>query len=192
MAIVPRRACLAGIFCGALTACAPPADFRPPSALVFEDRRLEVGTGLVHVSRRPYVDESSRDIGQSWATVRATRWLSLSAISAYDTNGVLGGVAALFRVVQRDRVVLGTSAEAGYAWGGLSLSGAFRFIDDSWIYVAPRAANWGDQFSLGIPFGLSVRVTGGFHLRTEAQWSWADLKYYNRRLHSGIAAAYDF
>jgi hypothetical protein len=178
--------------CTEQVACAPPADFRPPSALMLGDRSFEVGAGFVNVSKRPWVEESSRNIGQSWFTARANSWLSLSAISAFDKEGALGGASALFRVVHTDRFVLGTSAEAGYAWAGASVSSAVRVLDDSWVYAAPRVANWGDVVSVGIPFGLSIHVVSGFHLRTEVQWSWAELKYYNRRVHTGIAAAYDF
>jgi len=173
-------------------ACAPPADLRPPSALLFSDRTLEIGAGVVHVSKRPYVDEPSRNIGQSWMTLRAASWVSFSAISAFDREGALGGGAALFRLLRTDRLVLGTSLEAGYAWGGVSASSALRLFEDSWIYTAPRLANWGDAASVGIPIGLSIHVVEGLHLRTEVQWSWEDFKYYNRRVHSGFAAAYDF
>ncbi|HEX7670470.1 MAG TPA: hypothetical protein VF395_12835, partial [Polyangiaceae bacterium] len=169
--------------------CAPPADFRPPSALVFREQTLEVGAGVVNVSKRPYVDESSRNIGQSWLTVRAASWVSFSAISAFDREGAAGGGAALFRLFRTDRVVVGTSAEAGYAWAGASASGALRLLEDSWLYTAPRVSNWGDVASLGIPVGLSIHVVEGLHLRTEVQWSWAGLKYYNRRMHTGLAAA---
>ena len=172
--------------------CAPPADFRPPSALMFREQTLEVGAGVVNVSKRPWVDETSRNIGQSWLTVRAASWVSFSAISAFDREGAAGGGAALFRLFHTDRLVLGTSAEAGYAWAGLSASGALRVLDDSWVYTAPRVANWGDVISVGIPMGLSIHIVEGLHLRTEVQWSWAELKYYNRRMHTGVAAAYDF
>jgi hypothetical protein len=159
---------------------------------MFDDRNVELGTGIVRVSKRPYVDEPSHDVGQSWATLKVASWVSLSAVSAYDRNGALGGAAALFRLVHKDRYVLGTSAEAGYAWGGLSLSGALRILEDSWIYTAPRISNWGDGVLVGVPFGLSVHVVSGLHIRPEVQVSWTDWKYYNRRIHSGIAAAYDF
>jgi hypothetical protein len=172
--------------------CAPPADFRPPAALVFTNKTFEVGAGVVNVSKRPYVDEPSRNIGQSWLTLRAASWVSFSAISAYDREGAAGGAAALFRVLRTDRLVLGTSVEAGYAWGGLSASSAVRLLEDSWIYTAPRLANWGDSVSVGIPVGISIQLVSGFHLRTEVQWSWEDLKSYNRRVHTGLAAAYAF
>jgi hypothetical protein len=185
-----------GAYCAlaawALAGCAPPADFRPPSALMFHDQTLEVGAGIVNVSKRPYVDESSRNIGQSWVTVRAASWVSFSAISAFDREGAAGGGSALFRLLRTDRVILGTSAEAGYAWAGASASGALRLLEDSWLYTAPRVSNWGDVASVGIPVGLSIHVFEGLHLRTEVQWSWAELKYYNRRMHTGVAAAYDF
>lgn len=181
-----------GVALSMAAGCAPPADLRPPSALVFDDKFLEVGAGVVHVSKRPYVDESPRNVGQSWLTVRAAPWLSLSAVSAFDHEGALGGAAALFRLVRTDRFVLGTSAEAGYAWGAASVSSAVRLVDGAWIYTAPRVSNWGDAASVGLPIGLSLKLVAGLHVRTEVQWSWEDLKYYNRRIHSGIAMAYCF
>lgn len=171
-------------------ACAPVADFRPPSALVRGDRDVEVGGGGVYVSPRPYVIESGHGSGQVWLTGRVAPWLSLSTVTAVDGSSLLGGVGALGRFLTTDRVVAGTGVEVGYAWGAASLSGAVRLFDDTWLYTAPRLFNWGKFAAFGLPFGASVHVTGGFHLRAEAQLSWEDFQYYNRRLHLGAAAVY--
>jgi hypothetical protein len=173
-------------------ACAPVADFRPPSALVRGDRTFEVGGGGVYVSPRPYVVESGHQMGQFWFTGRATRWLSLSAVGGFDAHSALGGGAALARFVTTDRFVAGASVEAGFAWGATSLSGAARLFDDTWVYAAPRVFNWGKFVAVGVPVGASVHVFDGFSLRAEVQTSWEDLKYYNRRTHVGAAAAYDW
>ena len=176
-----------------VSACtAPLADFRPPSALVRGDRTFEVGGGAVAVTPRPYVVESGHSEGQVWFTGRATKWLSLSGIGAFDTHTALGGGSALARFLTTDRVVAGVSGEVGYAWLGGSLSSAVRLFDDTWIYTAPRVANWGLYVGVGVPVGVSARIYQGFVLRAEGQVSWEDLKYYNRRFHFGAAAAYEW
>lgn len=171
-------------------ACAPPADFRPPNALVENDRTFEVGAAAVNVSARPYVDEPSQNIGQLWFSGRPNRWLNLSVVGAFDNDGGAGGLGALARYVTTDRFVAGVGAEAGFAWAGASLSGAGRLFDRTWVYAAPRVYNWGDSATVGIPAGVSARIVDGFVLRAEGQVSWADLKYYNRRTHLGAALVY--
>jgi len=180
-----------GASLGAL-ACAPVADFRPPSALVRGNQTFEVGGGGVYVSPRPYVVESGHGSGQLWFTGRAARWLSLSLVSAFDRHSALGGAQALARFVTTDRAVAAVGVEAGFAWGGASLEGAARLFDDTWIYAAPRVFNWGKFVAVGVPVGLSLHVVGGLSVRGEAQVSWEDLQYYNRRLHVGAAAAYEW
>lgn len=177
----------------ATDACAAPvADLRPPSALVHEDRTFELGGAAVTVRPRQYVIEDSHEEAQFWFTGRAASWLSLSGIGAFDGHSGLGGVAALARYLTTDRVVLGIGAEGGYAWIGGSLSGAVRVFDDTWIYAAPRISNWGLFAAPAVPFGFSARIYDGFHLRAEAQVSWQEVKYYNRRLHLAGAAVYEW
>lgn len=175
-------------------ACAPFADFRPPNALVESDRTFEAGAGVVHVSPRPYVDESPKNVSQFWFSGRPTRWLNLSFVGAVDSHpaagGVAGGVSALARYVTTDRFVAAAEVEAGYAWAGTSLSGAVRLFDRTWVYAAPRFYNFGDAPTVGIPAGISARIVEGFVLRAEGQVSWADLQYYNRRTHLGAALVY--
>src|SRR6185503_15283117 len=136
--------------------------------------------------------EDAHTEAQFWFTGRAAPWLSLSGLGAFDGHSGLGGIAALARYVTTDRFVAGIGAEAGYAWVGGSLSGAVRLFDDTWIYAAPRVSNWGIYAAPAVPFGVSARLVDGFHLRAEAQFSWEDAKYYNRRLHLAGAAAYEW
>jgi hypothetical protein len=185
------------VICACLTtfgvaACAPLADFRPPSALVRGGRHFEVGGGGVYVSPRPYVVESGHGNGQFWFTGRATNWLSLSAVGAFDDRSALGGAGALARFLTTDRVVAGVGIEAGFAWAGASLSGSARLFDDVWLYTAPRVSNWGKFVDVGVPVGLSVPVIDGFVFRVEGQASWEKLAYYDRRLHVGGALAYEW
>jgi hypothetical protein len=178
------------ICCAACTA--PITDMRPPCALVREDRQFEAGGGAAMVTPRPYVIESSHGEGQLWFTDRVVPWLSLSGVVAFDANSPKAGVAGLARYVTTDRFIAGVGAEAGYAWYAGSLSAAGRLFDDTWIYVAPRIYNWGIYATPGIPAGITARVYRGFHLRAEAQLSWQEFKYYNRRLHLSAAAVYEW
>jgi len=138
------------------------------------------------------VSEAAHTEGQFWLTGRATSWLSLTGVGAFDGRSGLGGIAALARYVTTDRFVAGIGAEGGYAWLGGSLSGAVRLFDDTWIYAAPRVSNWGIFAAPAVPFGVSARIYDGFHLRAEAQFSWQDAKYYNRRIHFAGAAVYQW
>ncbi len=182
---------LVGIL-GTNACVAPVADLRPPSALVHDDRTFEVGMGAVTVRPRQYVIEESHEEAQLWLTGRATPWLSLSGLGAFDGHSGLGGLAALARYLTTDRFIAAIGAEGGYAWVGGSLSGAVRLFDDTWIYASPRVFNWGIFATPAVPVGLSARIYDGFHLRAEAQLSWQELKYYNRRLHVAGGAAYEW
>lgn len=174
------------------SACAPLSDLRPPSALSQGDTTFEAGAGVARISKRPYVDEDPKSTGQVWFTGRAARWLNLSAVGAFDAHAAAGGVSALARYVTTDRFVAGVGVEGGFAWGAASLSAAGRLFDRTWLYTAPRFGNWGDVPSVGIPAGLSARIVGGFQLRVEGQVSWADFKYYNRRIHLAAAGVYEW
>jgi hypothetical protein len=122
--------------------------------------------------------------------VEATEWLTLSAVAAFDDEAALGGVAALAKPVRSDRFVGGVEAEIGFAWGAVSLPVSLRLFDRTWVYSAPRFHNWADEFSFGLPVGLSAGLLPRFDLRVEGQISWAELVYYNRRIHYGAAAVY--
>jgi hypothetical protein len=65
-----------------------------------------------------------------------------------------------------------------------------RLFDETWLYTSPRLQTWTDELGVGLPFGLSAGLLSGLSLRAEAQVSWADFVYYNRRVHLGAAAVY--
>lgn len=173
----------------ALAGCAPAASFRPPIGMM-EDRSLEIGAGGVAVAPRPYVQESWHGSGQAWVSGPVLDWLQLSGVLAVDADAVLGGAAAQARYVDADRLAAAVEVELGWAWGAIALPAAVRLFDETWIYVSPRIGNYGDEITPGIPLGVSVRVWDGWMLRAEGQVSWADFRYYNRRIHLGLALAY--
>jgi len=185
---------MAAVLLGAAANCAactaPIADLRPPNALVQDDRSFEAGAGAAMVRPRPYVIEDAHGEGQFWITGRVAPWLNVSGVGAFDAHTGKGGIAALARYLTTDRFVAGIGAEAGYAWVAGSLSGSVRLFDDTWLYTSPRVSNWGQFVNPGIPVGLSAGIYNGLSLRAEAQLSWEDLKYHNRRLHLAAAAVY--
>jgi len=179
-------ACLASLF-----ACAPLATLRPASGIP-SGRHAEAGAALVRFSARPYVDESAAYTGQVWFSVEPSRRFTLSGVTAFDRNALASGFAARWNALRTSRVAIGPEAEFGYAWGAGSLGLALRTVGENWIYAAPRLGNLGFDWAFGIPAGVSVDLTHGFVLRAEAQLSWADFKYYNRRLHLASGIAYQF
>lgn len=147
---------------------------------------------MAYLGPRPYVVEDWEPAGQIWVTGDAAKWLSLSGIGAFDTNAAAVGGAARWNALRYDRFAGGFEVELGYAWASLSVPLAVRLFDQTHVYSAPRVGNLGADVTWGVPVGLSVRVYEGFALRAEAQLSWAELLYYERRLHLGVAAAYQF
>lgn len=182
--------------CATLTAvlgvsCAPAATFRPASALQGE-QSIEMGAGAVVVTPRPYVQERYHGAGEVWVTGRVAPWLHLSGIGAFDPDAVAVGGAATSIPLRFDRFAGGVEVEAGYAWVAGALPLAVRVVDGVWLYTSPRLGTWGDALTPGIPVGVSIDLGPHFILRAEGQVSWADFKYYNRRFHGGLAAAYQF
>lgn len=157
-----------------------------------EGRSLEVGVGAAMVTSRPYVSEPARGAGQVWVSGEPTRWLSLSGVTVFDTGAAGVGGAVRINYLRTPDFVAGVEGEGGFAWIGGSLPFAYRLFDQTWIYGAPRIANWGIDPIFGVTGGLSARIYGGFILRAETQISWQNFKAYNRREHFGLAAAYQF
>jgi hypothetical protein len=173
------------------TACAPVGGFRPASALLGE-RSAEVGAGAVVVTPRPFVEESATGAGQLWGSYRANPWLRLSAIGAFDFDAAAIGAAAAAIPLRTRYFVGGVEGELGYAWGAISLPLAAGPTEEIWVYTSPRLGTWGDSLTPFLPLGLSVEPVEAFVLRAEGQVSWEDFKYYNRRVHVGLAGAYQF
>ena len=177
---------------GALTlGCAPVAMLRPAGTLA-DGQRYEAGGGVAEVGPRPYVDEPAHYTGQAWFTAEAKRWLSLSGIVAFDTEAAAVGGAARWNAFKSQRLTLGPELEAGYAWVAGSFGATLRVFRRNFIYTAPRFGTLGSTWGVGVPAGISVDLSHGFVLRAEAQLSWQELKYYNRRLHLAGGIAYQF
>ncbi len=172
-------------------ACAPVASLRPPSGLE-EGRSYEVGAGAASLGSRPYVQESAQLTGQLWFTTEAARWLSLSAIAAFDQRSAAGGAAARWNALRTSRVAFGPEAELGFAWAAGSLGFGLRTFGQNWLYTAPRIGTLGSTWTVGVPAGVSIELPYHLALRAEAQLSWAELRYYNRRLHLAAGLAYQF
>lgn len=146
----------------------------------------------MRLSARPYVDESAAYTGQVWFSMDAGRHFTLSGVTAFDRAAAAAGFAARWNALRASRLAMGPELELGYAWGAGSLGVAVRTLGNSWIYAAPRLGNIGFDWAFGIPAGVSVDLTHGFVLRAEAQLSWADFVYYNRRLHLASGLAYQW
>lgn len=174
-----------------LCGCAPLAVLRPASGIP-APRNAELGAALVRFSARPYVEESAAYTGQVWFSFEPSRHFTLSALTAFDENAAAAGFAARWNALRTGRVAVGPEAEFGYAWGAGSLGLALRTVGENWIYLAPRIGNLGFDWAPALPAGVSVDLTHGIALRAEAQLSWADFKYYNRRLHLAAGLAYQW
>ena len=171
--------------------CAPPMSMRPIGGLPLT-RNREVGAAFAGVGPRRYAEESWQGVGQAWASTRVSRAIDLSAITAFDTSGFALGAAARFAFVRGSRVWLGAEAEAGWLWTAAVLHVSLKIAGELRVYAAPRLGNWGADWTPGIPLGLSIPIYDGFVVRAEGQISWADFKYYNRRLLAAGAVVYQW
>jgi hypothetical protein len=183
------RALVAGA--SLLAACSPIASFRPAAGFV-PGNSLEFGLGAVTISRRPYVIEEPRAIGQFWVSSEQSPSRNLTILGAFDDQALSLGASLRLRFVRTHAFVAAADGELGYLFAGLSLPLAVRVVDEVWLYAGPRLGNWGVDPSFGAPIGASVLVYDGFQLRGEWQRSYQDFKVYNRRDHFGIAAGYQF
>ncbi len=175
----------------ALIGCAPVASLRPASGLM-PGRSVEVGLGGAATSPRPFVEEEWHGVGQVWMLTDLSPELTLSAIGVFDTDAAALGGALRWNALRTSRFAGGVEAELGYAWAALSLPGAVRLFDQTWVYTAPRLGTWSTDAIFGLPGGVSARVYDGFVLRAEAQVSWQDFQRFNRRTHLAAGAAYQF
>jgi hypothetical protein len=171
--------------------CAPVAMMRPPGVLG-DDRQYEAGAALASLGKRPYVEESRQYTGQAWFSADVKRWLTLSGIAAADNSGAAAGGAARWNALRTGRFAVGPEVEFGFAWAAASIGGSARVFGRNYVYTAPRFGTMGSHWAVGVPAGVSVDLTHGFALRAEAQLSWQELKYYNRRLHLAAGVAYQF
>lgn len=174
-----------------LMACAPLGEMRPASGMM-PGKSMEIGSGVVHVSPREYVEESPSNTGMFWASADASRVINLSLISAFDAKAFALGAAIRVNALKYDRFAGGVELQLGHAWGALVIPVAARLFDQTWVYTSPRFGTIGRDLSFGAPVGVSVRVWNGFALRGEVQTSWQDFKYYNRRIHSALGVAWQW
>lgn len=173
----------------ACAGCAPSQSFRPADVLG-SARAHELGLAVSNVGARPYVSEPARALAQGWWTERLGERWSVSTLVAFDAEAALGGAAVRYDALRTRWVGLGAEAEVGLFWAALSLPAALRLWDGGRLYATPRLGNWGPALTAFVPLGLAVELPGGWSLRGELQLSWADFTYYDRRLHSGLAAAW--
>ena len=161
---------------------------RPISALEGQGTR-ELGLGTVAVSPRPYVDEPWSHAGQLWFTAKATPWLRLSGISAFDAGALGVGVGATASLLRASSFMAGVEAEAGYGWAAAGVPLAARLFGQTWIYSEPRVSNFGIYPAVGAPLGLSLHIEKGAFLRLEYQATWEQLQRHNLRHHLGTGFA---
>jgi hypothetical protein len=121
--------------------------------------------GAVAVSPRPYVDERWSQAGQLWFTRKATPWLQLSGISAFDAGALGLGVGATALLVRGSSFMGGVQAEGGYGWAAAGVPFAVRLFDQTWVYGEPRVTSFGIYPAVATPVGLSLRVERGSLLR---------------------------
>jgi hypothetical protein len=171
-----------------LTGCGPFATFRPASTFMGGGTK-EIGLGAATVSPRRYVDEPWLEAGQLWFSGKATPWLTLSGIAAFDPKAIGVGGGATFLLVRADRFAGGLEGELGYGWGAAGVPVAIRIFEQNWIYGTPRVANFGIYPTLELPVGVSAHLHRGAFLRLEYQSSWAQFDRFNQRNHLGAALA---
>lgn len=171
-----------------LLGCAPPAHLRPGALPL--GTQSELGAAAVAVTPRPYVDEPTSHILQAWYTARLSERWSWSVIGAADTwAGLLGGALSV-QALQLSPLTASVEIEGGVLWAAMSLPIELRVPGELRFYVAPKVGHWGPRFAPFIPVGLSAPLLSGISLRAEVMWSWADLEYYNARLHGSAGLAY--
>ncbi len=152
----------------------------------------EVGFGATLVGPRPYVDEPTSSVGQAWLTQAYGESVRLSFVSAFDADAFAGGVALALLPLSTRQAVAGVEFELGFAWASFGVPVAVRTVGDTWIYATPRVATWGDRLTPGVPFGLDVHVADAVSARAECALTWSDFEPNNRRIHYGLALAYQF
>jgi hypothetical protein len=119
------------------------------------------------------------------------RW-SVTALAAFDTSSALGGAGLRWDAFRSSRFELATELEGGFAWASVSAPASLRLWPGALLYTSPRFGNWGSELTPFLPVGLSAEIIDGILIRAEAQVSWSDFQYYNRRVHWGFAIAHQW
>lgn len=174
-----------------LVACAPSQGFRPAGMLDAE-RPRELGLAVSSVEARPYVEETAQYVGQAWWTLRLDERWALTTLAAFDSSAAAAGAALRFDIASGQRAALAAEVEGGWAWGAVAVPATLRLWRGSALYTAPRLGTWGSDITPFVPLGISLSLARSLAVRAEAQLSWADFRYYNRRLHWGFAIAHEW
>jgi hypothetical protein len=181
----------AGALQASLAACAPSQGFRPAGMLDAE-RPRELGVAFASVEARPYVEETAQYLAQAWWTLRLDERWTLTTLAAFDSSAAAAGAALRFEIASGQRVALAAEVEGGVAWAAVGVPATLRIWRGSALYTAPRLGTWGSDITPFVPLGVSASITRSLAVRAEAQLSWADFRYYNRRLHWGFAIAHQW
>jgi hypothetical protein len=152
----------------------------------------ELGLAFSSVSARPYVNETTQYLGQAWWSTKVDERWSVTALAAFEETSAAGGAALRFDIASGRWLALAAEVEGGLFWAAASVPVTLRLWHGTALYSAPRLGTWGPELTPFIPLGLSVQVAETLALRAEAQLSWADFQYYNRRLHWGLAVAHQW
>jgi hypothetical protein len=180
---------LAALLCAA---CARSQGFRPAAASSSPGRTQEFGLALSSVEPRRYVNEKTQRLGQAWWTVQLRERWALSTIAGFDTSSALGGAALRWDGLRARWVNVSGELELGLFWAAASVPASLRLWPGAQLYTAPRLGSWGSQLTPFLPLGLSAEIVGATIVRAEAQVSWSDFQYYNRRVHWGLALAHQW
>lgn len=172
--------------------CSPSQGFRPAAAITTPGRTQEFGLALSSIEPRPYVNEKTQRMGQAWWTVQLRERWAISTIAAFDTSSALGGAALRWDGLRSHWVNASGELELGLFWAAASLPASLRLWPGAQLYTAPRIGNWGSALTPFLPLGLSAEIAGATFLRAEAQVSWSNFQYYNRRVHWGLAVAHQW
>jgi hypothetical protein len=174
-----------------LAACAPSQGFRPAGA-VDTERPRELGVAFSSVEARPYVEETAQYLGQAWWTVRLDERWALTTLAAFDSSAAAAGAALRFQIASGQRAALAAEVEGGFAWAAVGAPATLQLWRGLALYTAPRLGTWGSDITPFVPLGVSAQIARSLALRAEAELSWADFRYYNRRLHWGFAIAHQW
>jgi hypothetical protein len=181
----------AGALWASLAACAPSQGFRP-AGLLDAERPRELGLAFSSVEARPYVEETAQYVGQAWWSLKLDERWALTTLAAFDSSAAAAGAALRFDIASGQRAALAAEVEGGLAWVAVGVPATLRLWRGSALYTAPRLGTWGSDITPFVPIGVSVSLARSLVLRAEAELSWADFRYYNRRLHWGFAIAHQW
>lgn len=155
-------------------------------------RPRELGIAFSSVGARPYVEETAQLVGQAWWMLRLDERWAFTTLAAFDSSAAAVGAALRYQLASGSRAALAAEVEGGVAWAALGVPATLRLWRGGALYTAPRLGTWGSELTPFVPLGISAQIARSVALRAEAELSWADFRYYNRRLHWGLAIAHQW